>query len=50
MHLTCAAAPEKFASIFLGDFDTPEVIWGPEMRSEGIIALDQSGSSATAAS
>ena len=27
------AAPEKFASIFLGDFDTPEVIWGPEMRS-----------------
>lgn len=25
-------APEKFASIYLGEFDTPEVIWGAEMR------------------
>eukprot|EP00911_Craspedida_sp_UC1_P001689 UC1_evm1s1282 len=24
--------PEKFASIFLGEFDTPEAIWGAEMR------------------
>lgn len=24
--------PEKFAQIFLGDFDTPEAIWNAEMR------------------
>lgn len=24
--------PEKFAQIFLGEFDTPEVIWNREMR------------------
>lgn len=24
--------PEKFAEIFLGEFDTPEVIWNGEMR------------------
>ena len=24
--------PEKFASVFLGEFDTPETIWGAEMR------------------
>ena len=30
--LICFTAPEKFASIFLGEFDTPEVIWGAEMR------------------
>ena len=23
---------EKFAEIFLGDFETPEVIWNSEMR------------------
>ncbi|CAH8634236.1 unnamed protein product [Heterobilharzia americana] len=25
-------SPEKFAEIFLGDFDSPEAIWNPEMR------------------
>jgi len=25
--------PEKFAEIFLGEFDTPEAIWNREMRS-----------------
>ena len=25
--------PEKFAAIFLGEFDTPEAIWNNEMRS-----------------
>lgn len=24
--------PEKFAEIFLGEFDTPEAIWSAEMR------------------
>lgn len=24
--------PEKFAEIFLGEFDTPEAIWSSEMR------------------
>ena len=24
--------PEKFAQIFLGEFDTPEAIWSSEMR------------------
>lgn len=24
--------PEKFAEIFLGDFDSPEAIWNSEMR------------------
>lgn len=24
--------PEKFAEIFLGNFDTPEAIWNQEMR------------------
>ena len=24
--------PEKFAQIFLGEFDTPEAIWSNEMR------------------
>ena len=24
--------PEKFAEIFLGEFDTPEAIWNAEMR------------------
>ena len=24
--------PEKFAQIFLGEFDTPEAIWNNEMR------------------
>lgn len=24
--------PEKFAQIFLGEFDTPEAIWNSEMR------------------
>lgn len=24
---------EKFAQIFLGEFDTPEAIWNAEMRS-----------------
>lgn len=27
-------SPEKFAEIFLGEFDTPEAIWNAEMRSE----------------
>jgi len=26
--------PEKFAEIFLGEFDTPEAIWNAEMRLE----------------
>lgn len=25
-------SPEKFAEIFLGEFDTPEAIWNAEMR------------------
>ena len=25
--------PERFAEIFLGEFDTPEAIWSREMRS-----------------
>ncbi len=25
-------SPEKFAEIYLGDFDTPEAIWSKEMR------------------
>lgn len=25
-------SPEKFAQIFLGEFDTPEAIWNSEMR------------------
>lgn len=25
-------SPEKFAEIFLGEFDTPEAIWSNEMR------------------
>ena len=28
---------EKFAQIFLGEFDTPEAIWSNEMRSESLI-------------
>ena len=24
--------PDKFAEIFLGEFDTPEAIWNSEMR------------------
>ena len=29
--------PEKFAQIFLGEFDTPEAIWSSEMRSHTFI-------------
>jgi DnaJ family protein C protein 13 len=28
--------PDKFATTFLGEFDTPEVIWGSEMRRNTI--------------
>lgn len=28
--------PDKFATAFLGEFDTPEVIWGSEMRTNMI--------------
>lgn len=28
--------PDKFAEIFLGEFDTPEAIWNREMRFSGI--------------
>ena len=27
---------DKFAEIFLGEFDTPEAIWNREMRSEDL--------------
>jgi DnaJ family protein C protein 13 len=27
---------EKFAQIFLGEFDTPEAIWSSEMRLKGM--------------
>eukprot|EP00051_Salpingoeca_urceolata_P002050 m.46532 g.46532 ORF g.46532 m.46532 type:complete len:2282 (+) comp11866_c0_seq1:73-6918(+) len=30
---------EKFASIFLGEFDTPETIWGAEMRRKMIESI-----------
>ncbi len=30
--VVCISGPEKFASVFLGEFDTPEVVWGAEMR------------------
>ena len=26
--------PDRFAQIFLGEFDTPEAIWSSEMRLE----------------
>lgn len=29
--------PEKFSSIFLGEFDTPEAIWNGEMRYEWVL-------------
>jgi len=32
--------PEKFAEIFLGEFDTPEAIWNREMRS-ALPVIDQ---------
>lgn len=32
-------APDKFAQIFLGEFDTPEAIWNAEMRSGTIYLL-----------
>ena len=31
--------PERFAQIFLGEFDTPEAIWSSEMRLVLIISL-----------
>lgn len=30
--LTSCLGPEKFAEIFLGEFETPEAIWNSEMR------------------
>lgn len=27
-----STGPDKFAEIFLGEFDTPEAIWNSEMR------------------
>ena len=30
---------EKFAEIFLGEFDTPEAIWSAEMRCECYISV-----------
>lgn len=30
---------ERFAEIFLGEFDTPEVIWGSEMRQQLILKV-----------
>lgn len=30
-------SPEKFAEIFLGEFDTPEAIWNAEMRSRHLM-------------
>lgn len=33
-------SPEKFAEIFLGEFDTPEAIWNAEMRYVGTFDLD----------
>lgn len=31
-NLTFFLGPEKFAEIFLGEFETPEAIWNSEMR------------------
>ena len=31
--------PEKFSSLYLGEFDTPEAIWGTEMRRQMIEKL-----------
>ncbi len=30
--------PDKYAEVFLGEFDNPEVIWNAEMRSVAIAA------------
>lgn len=30
---------EKFAQIFLGDYDTPEAIWNADMRCENKVYL-----------
>ena len=32
--------PEKFAEIFLGEFDTPEAIWNREMRLKHCIIIN----------
>lgn len=32
VHFLINHGPEKFAEIFLGEFDTPEAIWSSEMR------------------
>ena len=37
--VVCLSGPEKFAQIFLGEFDTPEAIWGSEMRRSMIEKL-----------
>ena len=31
--------PDKFAEIFLGEFDTPEAIWNSEMRYKQIMEM-----------
>jgi DnaJ family protein C protein 13 len=32
VHFLVNHGPERFAEIFLGEFDTPEAIWSSEMR------------------
>lgn len=36
---------EKFAEIFLGDFDTPEAIWNNEMRCVHCLLFNTTGRS-----
>jgi DnaJ family protein C protein 13 len=36
VHFLENYGPEKFSEVFLGEFDTPETIWGSEMRRQMI--------------
>jgi hypothetical protein len=39
VHFLINHGPEKFAEIFLGEFDTPEAIWSSEMRYKSEIHI-----------
>jgi hypothetical protein len=41
LHILENYGPEKFAEVFVGTFDTPEVIWNPDMRAHLVMNVNQ---------
>jgi len=41
LHILENYGPERFAEVFVGTFDTPEVIWNPDMRAHLVLNVNQ---------